>query len=184
MHDTKEDIGDKRLFKELLISTNDELRDSLNSMNSNGIQLDGVRMDEFVELQKNLIMQLEVSDDSKHDIAKMQESIDELKQTDDALNIKHANVVEHFQQEEERAGVAGFQDVNNQLQRTSSQTASLNELKSQAVADISAMVQKIAATLEGKKEELEPKVNMRSTSLLGSTFFSDIPFRFFSTLLD
>ena len=72
------------------------------------------------------------------------------------------------QDEEKRAGVAGFQDINQRLQHTSLQTASVNEIKSKCLDEISTMVQTIAHTLESKRQELEPKVSISFMILIGS----------------
>ena len=71
---------------------------------------------------------------------------------------KHLNLKEHFQKEEERAGVAGFRDINDKLEQTGKQTALLNDKKEKTLDEISDMVNKIAQTMEGKKQELEPLI--------------------------
>jgi len=155
------DIDTKTMEIELLLSTKRELRDSIHALEGDGIQRpDGTSMKihEFAEFKEHVDSSWKTSIVSKQEIAKVQDDILKLKQTEETLKINYQDLQAHFQHEEERAGVAGFQDINAQLEERGKQTTSLNELKSQALDDISAMVETIAHTLQGKKEELEPKV--------------------------
>ncbi|KAL7554039.1 hypothetical protein ACHAWF_017406 [Thalassiosira exigua] len=155
----QEDAEAKSIEKELLDSTNEELRDSIKGLDG-GDGPDGTTLsrDEFAEFQEHLARKLERYDDSKEEIAKAKERILELKHAKKAIEIQRRNLHDRFREEEERAGVQGFRDASNKLEHTSKQTASLNELKSQTLDDISTVVQRIANTLEEKKQELEPKV--------------------------
>ena len=100
----------------------------------------------------------EVCETSKQEIAKIQESISELRETENALKTRHLGLLEQCRKEEERGGVTGFRDIHEQLIVASMETSSMNALMSQTVEEMSDMSQKIALTLDGKKQELEPKV--------------------------
>ncbi len=102
---------------------------------------------------------MEVCEASEQQIAKIQESIAELRQTENALKNQHLDLLDQCRKEEERGGVAGFQDIHEQLIAASKQTSSMNELTSQMVDEMSEILQKIARTLLGKKQELQPKVH-------------------------
>jgi seryl-tRNA synthetase len=67
-------------------------------------------------------------------------------------------ILDQCRKEEERGGVAGFQDIHEQLISVSKETLSMNELTSQMVDEISEMSQKIVRTLDEKEQELELKV--------------------------
>ena len=163
LHAKKANTDKLRLEKELLSSTNTEIRESIYTLN-NGNEApqrsDGTTVDrqEVIKIQDELKHQLKVYDDSQQEIDKLREDISKLKSTEGELKDQHNAILEQYHEDEEKAGVVGFRDVNEQLEQTSKQTVSLNELKSQTLDEISSMVQQIAHTLEEKKQELEPKV--------------------------
>ena len=99
--------------------------------------------------------QLEVYNSSKQDVAMFEESISHLKQTEESLRRQHNSILRQFQKEEQKAGISGFQDVNDKLHQTSKETDSLNKLKSQTLDKISDIVQRAGAM---KKQDLVPKV--------------------------
>lgn len=162
MNSTQKVFDAKRMERELLKSTNNELCDSIRALAGDKIQrLDGTSLHrhEVFEFQEKLSKELKVYKESKQEIAELEQKITELKNNENGLKQQRMSLMEHFQEEEKVAGVAGFRDVNEKLEETSKQTASLNELKSQTLDEISTMVQTIADTLEDKKQELEPKVS-------------------------
>ena len=141
------------------MSTNTELRESIIKLDSDNMQRPGgtaMNRQAFARFQE----QLEVYNASKQDVAKIEESISQLKQTEESLRRQHSSILQQLRKEEEKAGISGFQDVHEKLYQTSKETDSLNKLKSQALDEISDMVQKIASSLEAKKQHLEPKVRM------------------------
>ena len=161
MHSLKADIDTKTIEKELLLSTNKELRDLIHALDGDGIQRpDGTFMNrcEFVEFKEGVDSSWKASIASKQEIARVWDNISELKRAEASLRSEVLDLRARFEEEEEKAGVAGFRVANEQLERTGKQTANANKLKSRTLDDISAMVQNIARTLEEKKEDLEPKV--------------------------
>ena len=132
----------------------------MNNGNEAPQRSDGTTVDrqEVIKIQDELKHQWKVYDDSPQEIDKLRKDISKLKSTEGELKDQHNAILDQYHEDEEKAGVVGFRDVNEQLEQTSKQTVSLNELKSQTLDEISSMIQQIAHTLEEKKQELEPKV--------------------------
>jgi DNA repair exonuclease SbcCD ATPase subunit len=95
---------------------------------------------------------------SKQEILKIEESVAQLKQTEMTLNDHHLILVEQCRKEEERVGVLGFYDMNDQLIDASKETSRMNKRIIDAVEEMSAMSEKIVHMLDGKKQDLETKV--------------------------
>ena len=144
----RDDVDGKTLFREMMVSTDNELRGSVSLLD----------VANFVTLQESVRLNTGICEASKQEIANIQESIAELRQTDNALKNQHLDILDQCRKEEERGGVAGFQDIHEQLISVSKETSSMNELTSQMVDEISEMSQKIVRTLDEKEQELEPKV--------------------------
>eukprot|EP00578_Thalassiosira_sp_NH16_P012391 CAMPEP_0181124452 /NCGR_PEP_ID=MMETSP1071-20121207/26491_1 /TAXON_ID=35127 /ORGANISM="Thalassiosira sp., Strain NH16" /LENGTH=635 /DNA_ID=CAMNT_0023209763 /DNA_START=418 /DNA_END=2325 /DNA_ORIENTATION=+ len=151
----KEDIGTQIIFRELLMSTNQELCESIDMLGADG---ECMNINELAAMEEKLNRKIEAHAALKLEMTEIEKGISELKQTEEVLKRQRYSHLEHVQDEEKRAGVAGFQDINQRLQHTSLQTASVNEIKSKCLDEISTMVQTIAHTLESKRQELEPKI--------------------------
>lgn len=98
-----------------MVSTNNELCESITL-------LDGDReihrlYDEsnFVKLWESVRLNAEVCETSKQEITRIQESISELRETENALKNQHFGLLEQCRKEEERGGVTGFRDIHEQL---------------------------------------------------------------------
>ena len=161
---SKQEAAEKKLAeKELLISSNQKLRHSIVELEESLEEIcrpDGTSMKrhEFKDFQENLANKLKRYEDSRIEIETMRRENLVKKRTEEILKSRHHNLEEFLKAEEERAGVIGFRDTNDQLEQASKQTIALNKLKSQTLEEISATVKKIAFTLEETKRELEPKV--------------------------
>jgi chromosome segregation ATPase len=119
---------------------------------------------ELQQFHQELMNQTRIYEKAKQEVQAMHERNAELRETEQRLS-KELNEVEALQnEEEEQAGVTGFRDVNAELEKASKDTMSLNERKSQTLAEISSTVQRIALVLEAKQKELEPKVQDLKTA--------------------
>ena len=136
METINEGIDAQRLSKELLLAENHDLREEIR--NSNVHVVDRRELD---KLDENLKRNVDVYTAAKQELAPIEESIAELKKT-----------------EEELTRVSQSLRDEDQLQETSAKTASVNEIKSKTLDEISAMVQAISQKLNEKKQDLEPKV--------------------------
>ena len=157
MRTMRNDVDAMTMEKELLISTNNGLRDAIQETGSDDTQRpDGTYMseDEFALFQETVKRKLYMYHASKEEILRMQDEMVELKRSEEELKAQHSNLKDRFLQEEKRLGVTGFRDASERLEETGKQTASLNDLKTQTLDEISAMAEKIAA----RRPELEPKV--------------------------
>jgi DNA repair exonuclease SbcCD ATPase subunit len=149
----RDDVEGKTLFREMIVSTDNELRESVSLLDG-----DKEIHRSYDVAQESVRLSTGVCEASKQEIANIQESIAELRQTENALKKQHLDILDQCRKEEERGGVAGFQDIHEQLISVSKETSSMNELTSQMVDEISEMSQKIVRTLDEKEQELEPKV--------------------------
>jgi hypothetical protein len=138
------DIESKTLLKEMLISANKEIR--------------GDDASNILALQQSVRVQTEACVASKQEIANIEESVAQLKQTETTLKDQHLNLVEQCRKEEERVGVLGFYDMNEQLIAASKDTSNMNDLTLQAGEEMSAVSEKIVRFIDGNKPDLEPKV--------------------------
>ncbi len=152
----RDDVEGKTLSREMLVTTNNELRESTSLLDREIHR--SYNVTNFVTLQESVRLKMEVCEASEQEIAKIQEIIAELRQTENALKNQHLDLLDQCRKEEERGGVTGFQDIHEQLIAVSKETSSMNELTSQMVDEMSEMSQKIVRTLDGKKQELELKV--------------------------
>jgi hypothetical protein len=140
------------------VSTNNELRKSVSLLDCDREIRRFYDVTNFVTLQESVRLNTEVCEASKREITKIQESLAGLRQTENALKNQHHSLLVQCRKKEERGGVAGSQDIHEQLIAASKEISSMNELTSQTVEEISDLSKKIARTLDGKKQELEPKV--------------------------
>lgn len=154
----RKDLDKKRLFKELLLSTNSEIRETL----PEEIQRpDGtsITRQELAEFQERVDAQSKVCQESKREVTEIKASMMNLKKEHETLTSQYHKLLDRFRDEEDKAGVSGLLGVNEELQAASEQTTSLNDLKSRALEDISITVTKITNILEGKKHRLAPKID-------------------------
>ena len=114
----------------------------------------------LLTLQQSVRVQSEAYVASKQEIANIEESVAQLKQTEMTLKEQHLNLAEQCRKEEERVGILGFYDMNEQLIAASKETSNMNELTLQAVDEMSAVSEKIVRMIDGNKQDLEPKVRM------------------------
>lgn len=140
------DIESKTLLKEMLLTANKEIR--------------GDDESNLLTLQQRVCVHSEACVASKQEIANIEESVAQLKQTETTLKEQHLILVEQCQEEEERVGVLGFYDMNEQLIAASKETSNMNELTLQAVEEMSVVSDKIVRMVDGKKQDLEPKIRV------------------------
>ena len=152
----------KALEKELLLSTNKELSDSINALDE--IQKpDGTHMSkgQFEDFKRNVEQQQQLYNAAKDEVSSIQSDIKRLKQAEADLKQQYDDLQVRIEIEEQKEGISGYSEINDRLEQTSKEMASLNEIKSATLDDISATVEKITNTLHGKKQELEPKVRSK-----------------------
>lgn len=114
----------------------------------------------LLTLQQRVRVQSEACVASKQEIANIEEIVAQLKQTETTLKEQHLNLVEQCRKEEERVGVLGFYDMNEQLIAASKETSNMNELTLQAVDEMRVLSEKIVRMIDGNKQDLEPKVRV------------------------
>lgn len=95
---------------------------------------------------------------AKKEVKAFEEKNAKLNQSQQQINGEVQDIITFLKIQEDTAGVSGYADVNYELEQTSKDTSSLNEKKSETLAEISSTVEKIALVLEAKQNELEPKV--------------------------
>lgn len=159
MEIVRDDVEAKALLKEIMISTNHEHRESVAYQDGDGGKVHrSIEGSAFVILHENVRKNTGICEMVAKDISAIQESISDLRQTQNALKNQHLCLLEQCRKEEERGGVTGYHDVHEHLVATSKETSSVNELVSQTLGEISQMSQKITTTIDRKKHELERKV--------------------------
>jgi hypothetical protein len=152
----RDDVEAKALLKEMLVSTNHELRGSLSGDRDNIYRsYDGSA---FVNLKESVRQNTEVCEASKKEISAIQESVSDLRQAETELQNQHLRLLEQCRKEEERGEVTGFQDIHEHLIAASKETSSMNELMSQTLEEMSDLSQNIINTIDKKKHVLEPKL--------------------------
>ena len=148
------DIKSKKLEKELIES-------SLEQFNSNSTLQHDSNKPQRNQLERfcaDLISQTSTYEKSKQQLDAMEKRNHELVQKEKRLLDELSAFEASLNEEENKAEVTGFRDVNAELQKTSDETTTLNELKSDTLTEINRTISKIAFMLETKQNELEPKV--------------------------
>ena len=121
------------------------------------VQSQRIEIDEF---RADLLKQTKQYGEAKREIDSLQQTRAELSKKEQRL-LEELNKLEGTMEEQEKiADVVGFRDVNAELEQTSKDTMSINELKTQTLTDMSSTVQKIVLLLESRQEELEPKIQL------------------------
>eukprot|EP00956_Cyclotella_meneghiniana_P018867 scaffold31779_cov42-Cyclotella_meneghiniana.AAC.2 len=113
---------------------------------------------EFEQFRANLSSQTNIFRKAQKEVETIEEENAKLKKSKQKIEGELRDIVTFLKDKEESAGVLGYADVNCELEQTSKNTSSLNEKKSETLAEISSTVEKIALVLETKQNELEPKV--------------------------
>jgi len=144
--------------KNAYITENQRLRDALEEM----IETSGINMSQhhFQELQFSLQEKLKRYQSEREEISAIQKQLLELEGKKEELTESLQVVEGSLQQQEEKGEITGFREVHKQLSHTFQETCVLNEIKSDTLDEMSAIVNNIAVTLDGKRETLEPKVSM------------------------
>lgn len=152
----QQDVDDKSEMNSVYTTENQRLRDALEKK--------GTEMN-FEGLQSSLQEKIQLYETRKEEISALQQHLVELEGKKEDL-AKRLNIVEQtLKQEEEKCEITGYREVSKQLGNTFQETCILNERKSDTLDEMSALVEKIAVTLDGKKETLEPMVSKASSQM-------------------
>eukprot|EP00804_Cyclotella_cryptica_P017906 CCRYP_001277-RA/>CCRYP_001277-RA protein AED:0.02 eAED:0.02 QI:30/1/1/1/1/1/3/119/640 len=150
LREKQEELKTKELEKVIAESLVNRLRASVTETS---------KSNEFEQFLAEFRRQTVLYENAKQEIAAMQETNQELMQTEQSLKRQHHDLDASQKLREEKADAVGFRDVHSQLEQTCKDTVALNDLKSQTLDEISKVIQKIVFALERRRKELEPKVH-------------------------
>ncbi len=146
----QQDVDGKSNMNNVYATENQRLRNELEKKRTDT---------NFDELQSSLQKKIQHHETRKEEISALQQHLVELEGKKEDLTKRLHAVEQTLKQEEEKCEITGYREVSKQLGNTFQETCILNERKSDTLDEMSALVEQIAVTLNGKKETLEPMVS-------------------------
>ncbi len=114
--------------------------------------------EEFEKYKVEIMNTANTCREMKQELALIKNETAILKRTEDILKSRDTNIEELLQDLEKKHGVAGFREVQKNLEHISMAKGNIDELKGQTLEQISKVVQEITDQINSKKALYKPKV--------------------------
>lgn len=107
-----------------------------------------------------------VEEEKQREISFLTEENSGLDKTIATLNERHENLDDQLRKEEEKAGVNGYHDAQEQLKRVEKDSGEVNKVKGETLQEISEIVSEMTEILKNEREKLHPMVRANYETLM------------------
>ncbi|XP_029475988.1 intraflagellar transport protein 81 homolog isoform X2 [Rhinatrema bivittatum] len=114
--------------------------------------------DEFKRYVSKLRGKSTVFKKKRQEIAELRAEYGVLQRTEEILKQRHEVVQEQMQAIEQKRGISGYSDTQEELERISALKSELDEMKGRTLDDMSEMVKKLHTVIADKKSALAPVI--------------------------
>ncbi|KAM8961139.1 intraflagellar transport protein 81 homolog [Pelodytes ibericus] len=147
LQEAKEDIAN--LEKEITQKSN-QARDV------DGTEI--LRGDEFKRYVSKLRGKSSVFKKKRQEMAELNVEYGVLQRTEQILKQRHDGMQQQLQKIEQKRGISGYSDTQEELERVSTLKSEVDEMKGRTLDDMSEMVKKLNSMIEDKKTALAPVI--------------------------
>ncbi|XP_069475660.1 intraflagellar transport protein 81 homolog [Ambystoma mexicanum] len=114
--------------------------------------------DEFKRYVNKLRGKSTVFKKKRQELAELRAEHGVLQRTEEILKQRHESVQQQLQTIEQKRGISGYSDTQEELERVSALKSEMDEVKGRTLDDMSDMVKKLNAMIAGKKSALAPVI--------------------------
>ncbi|XP_072271992.1 intraflagellar transport protein 81 homolog [Pyxicephalus adspersus] len=117
-----------------------------------------LRGDEFKRYLSKLRGKSLVFKKKRQELADLTAECGVLQRTEQILKQRHESLQQHLQAMEQKRGISGYSDTQEELERVSAIKSEVDEMKGRTLDDMSEMVKKLNAMIADKKSALAPVI--------------------------
>ncbi|XP_004910569.1 intraflagellar transport protein 81 homolog [Xenopus tropicalis] len=117
-----------------------------------------LRGDEFKHYVSKLRFKSSVYKKKRQELAELSAENGVLQRTEEILKQRHENIQQQLQAIEQKKGILGYSDTQEELERVSALKSEVDEMKGRTLDDISDMVKKLNSRIAEKKSGLAPVI--------------------------
>ncbi|XP_018412221.1 PREDICTED: intraflagellar transport protein 81 homolog [Nanorana parkeri] len=147
LQDAKEEIAN---FEKEIAQKSSQVRDS------DGSEI--LRGDEFKRYLSKLRGKSLVFKKKRQELADLTAECGVLQRTEQILKQRHDSLQQQLQAIEQKRGISGYSDTQEELERVSALKSEVDEMKGRTLDDMSEMVKKLNAMIADKKSALAPVI--------------------------
>ncbi|XP_053557709.1 intraflagellar transport protein 81 homolog [Bombina bombina] len=117
-----------------------------------------LRGDEFKRYVSKLRGKSSVYKKKRQELAELSAEYGVLQRTEEILKQRHDSMQQHLQILEQKRGISGYSDTQEELERVSTLKSEVDEMKGRTLDDMSEMVKKLNSMIADKKSALAPVI--------------------------
>ncbi|XP_018118840.1 intraflagellar transport protein 81 homolog isoform X2 [Xenopus laevis] len=117
-----------------------------------------LRGDEFKHYVSKLRFKSSVYKKKRQELAELSAENGVLQRTEEILKQRHENIQQQLQAIEQKKGILGYSDTQEELERVSALKSEVDEMKGRTLDDMSDMVKKLNSRIAEKKSALAPVI--------------------------